>query len=748
MAKEIYPFLEYILEPDKDKRYKHAKDCGYYDPHDNFLIGESGGFLLNIKPGKFINTHLLHEVADFYRKEGVFTPFRIDSIPHRQFRKREAYRRRNGFSAPCWQNPDGSIEDVWITGGHYNFLNYTRMEMVDESTVIMTNGRATAKKYKDFPNFVDAQYWTWQVMKFAENNGFHLIIDKTRRGGFSYIMASDSANEINLSKHKVVIHVAYDNKYLIKKGGLSDFSIDTLRFYEEKTPFKRGIFSPTKEEFKLGYRLPNGVEASDDWDSSLFSVSAFQNPDCAIGKDAVKIKVEELSTMDNFDAFMTVTEPTMTVGSRITGCLMCWGTATATNMDTFEKNFYAPKNFGFMPFENVWDKDARNEVCGFFKSYAWGLEGELEDGRKGYDKDGNSDLEVGLQIAFKEREKKRKEAKTFSDYINYLGQRAIYPAESFNSTSENIFSSDGLNDWENKLRVDSSYKFYVDGELSIVNGVVSFKSNERIRKENPDKKTYDWIQGVPRKNNEDPHGCTRVWFPPEAEETDLGGGRVVKTIPQGTYVAIYDPVGLEKENKELTNRNSLNAMYVYEMPRELNGYKMKLCAARVGRLDKLEDDDNEFYKLCVWYNCIGTSLVEINRGETVSNFRRWKATKYLAHEPLFVWDASVGEKVGSAYGYSITPQKKVDGLRLLKELLYTVIGKDEFGNDICVYHRIYDYQTILELKKFNATGNFDRVSAHILLGIYCKSVNVDAEKKLQNRQKVVDEDDFMSRPWF
>ena len=60
--------------------------------------------------------------------------------------------------------------------------------------------------------------------------------------------------------------------------------------------------------------MKNGVEADDSWSSSLLSVSANNNPDCAIGKDAVTIKVEELSTMQNFDEFMNVTEPTMSDG--------------------------------------------------------------------------------------------------------------------------------------------------------------------------------------------------------------------------------------------------------------------------------------------------------------------------------------------------------------------------------------------------------------------------------------------------
>lgn len=751
MADGKYPFLEYIEEPDKEKKYKKASDCGWYDPHNNFLIGDSGGFLLNIRPGKFVNTELFNEAARTYQATGKYTQFKVDSIPHRQFRRRECDRRRNGFSAPCWQNPDGSIEDVWITGGHYNFLNYTRMERTDESSVIVTEHGATAKKIYSFPSFIDAQFWTWQIIEFCRRNGLHLIIDKTRRGGFSYIMAADSSNEVNLSKHKVVIHVAADNKYLIKQGGLSDFAVNNLKFFEEKTPFKRGIYSPTTDSFKLGYRMKNGVEADDSWSSSLLSVSANNNPDCAIGKDAVTIKVEELSTMQNFDEFMNVTEPTMTVGTRTTGTLMAWGTATAANMQIFEQNFYNPRAFGFMAFENVFDNDARNEVCGFFKSYAWGLEGEI-DGVKGFDEDGNSNLRIGLQLAARERIEKKKTAKTFAEYLNYLGQRALFPAESFSSASENIFSSEALNKFEDKLRVDNSYKFYTDGEL-FEDGTkkIYFKSNARIRIENPDMKTYDYIQGVPRRGNEDPHGCIRVWFAPEYEETYIGD-RLIRSILPGTYVAVYDPVGIDKDKKEITDRHSHNSIFVIEMPRERNGFKPKLCAAYYGRTERLEEADEKFYRLCKWYNCIGTGLVEINRGETVSNFRKWKATKYLGYEPLYVWDSTVKEKVSTSYGYNIgSSPKKLDGLRLLKEFLYEVIGKNEFGEDIYVFERFLDYQTILELKKFNAEGNFDRISSLILLGIYWKSIDIKGKRELASRKKVTednDKTDIFNRQWF
>ena len=742
-----YPFLDYILE-DKS-RYKKASEAGYVDPYDLFLIGDSGGFLMNINPQiKFVNTHLLTEMADYYRENNEYTSFKPNSIAHTKLRKREQYRRKHGFDAPCLLYPDGTIHNCHITGSHYNFLNYTRMERLDESSIIQGN-KNVATKHFDFPKFIDAQYWTFHVMEFVKNNGFHLIIDKTRRGGFSYIMASDSANTVNCNSRKVVIHVAADSKYLTDRGGLTDFAISDIRFYEEKSPFVRGILSTTKEDFRLGYKLRNGVEADNSWKSALLSVSAHNNPDCAIGKDAVVVKVEELSTMENFDDFMNVTEPAMRTGSFVTGTLMAWGTATSGNMQVFEQNFYNPLAFHFMPFENVWDGDARSEVCGFFKPYCWGLEG-LYQGVPGMDKDGNSNLSVGLQIAKQERLDKKASSKSYADYINYLGQYALMPSESFSSASENIFSSEELTAWEDRLRIDSDLRFFTDGMFDESKGKLEFISNARLAAEG--KTVYDWIQGVPRRGNEDPHGCVRIWFFPEYIERITPAGKV-KEIPEGLYSITYDPVGVDKEKNEITNKHSHNSISVWMNPHAINGFKSKKVAAYYGRPDRLEEADMICYQLARFYNCKGTTNVEINRGETVSNFKKWGATQYLAFEPVFVWDASIQEAYSKTYGYSIGDNaKKLNAIRLLKEYLYEEVGKDEEGNPVRNFHLIYDYQAILELKKWNSKGNFDRVSEMLLRGIEWKAAELKGLHDLENRQPLtaenIEENDILNRDWF
>ena len=746
-----YPFLNYINE-DKS-HYKTATEAGYDDPDNLFLIGDSGGFLLNIQPGdKFVNTYLFTEMADFYRKNKKYTFLKEDTIPHRQFRKREEYRRKHGISMPCLLR-NGKIQNVRITGDHYNFLNYTLMEQLDTNTAKSSDKASVGSKHYDFSKFIDAQFWTFHVMEFAIRNGFHLIIDKTRRGGFSYIMAASSANTINLQPRKVQIHVAADKKYLTSTGGLTDFTINNLRFYETKTPFVKGILSTDKENFRLGFKLPNGVVSPKSWNSALFSVSAMNNPDCAIGKDAVNVKVEELSTMENFDDFMNVTEPAMRTGSYVTGNLFCWGTATSGNMQVFEQNFYSPKSFGFMPFENVWDKDCRNEICGYFKSYAWGLQGQIGD-RYAMDADGNSDLEMGIRIAYKERKKKKETAKTFADYINYLGQYALMPAESFSSATENLFSSEELMAWEERLRTDNSFKFYADGWLFEEQGKVVFKTNSRIAAEGGKHNVdfYDWIEGVPRKGHEHPHGCIRKWFNPMNIQYTNKEGKLIFGTPPGLYSISYDPVGVNKENKLITNKHSHNSIKVWMNPCQYNGFKTALVAAYYGRPEKLEEADKVCLLLAKYYNCIDTTGVEINRGETVSNFTKWKALKYLMKDPVEIWDTSIKGSVVATYGVNMGDgTKKLEGLRLLKEMLYSVIGKDDLGNDVYLFQTIYDYQSILELKKWNSLGNFDRVSEMIIRALQWRLCDIEAAKELAHRKKLVTDDDkknILTRAWF
>lgn len=759
-----YPFYRYYYEENKGEHYIHAKDAGYIDPFDNFLIGDSGGFLLNIDPHKrFVNTHLLRPAAIEYEKNGTYCQFAVDSIPHINFRKQETLRRVVGYKAPCLLDTrTGKIEDVYITGEHYNFINYGQILKLDTKTLRIEQGKVTGRKIRGFPRFIDCQYWYFMIKQFCKDNGFFLINDKTRRGGFSYMEAIGSANYINLHANRAIIHAAADNKYLITSGGLSDFMKKQIIFYESSTPFKRGIASINVSDFILGYKdVSTGVVDNNSWNSACISVSTKNNPSAAVGKDAGEIKCEEMSEFDNFDDFMDVTEPTLKTGSVITGFLNAWGTAGKANAGwaVFEQNFYDPKARKFMHFENVWDKDSRHEVCGYFKPYCWGLEG-YKVGKDGeianltsLDDDGNSDIKLGFLIAEEERLDVKKTSKSFSKYISYCGQYANMPSESFSSVSENIFSEklgEQLDKWEQELKMNKKYNFYIDGKfVEYDDENFEFVSNERIAATGGkfNKDFFDYIKNVPRHSNENPEGCVRKWFSPIKVEYTTKSGELTKGTPPGIYSISYDPVGLDKNKNELTNKHSHNSIEVWMNPCIYNGYKPKLVATYYGRPDSLEQADRICYCLARMYNCIGTTCVETNRGETVTNFKKWRAIKYLAYHPVWLWDTNIKSKVSSTIGYNVGSDiVKLDGLRMLAEMLSTVIGKFPDDSDMLILHTIYDYPSILEMKKWSLTGNFDRVSSMIVRGIEWAANNKFAQNEMQQRKKAEPKEDWWSRP--
>lgn len=750
------PFVNYVFE-DKSG-YKTASDAGFHDPDGDFLVGESGGFLLNIN-FKFVDTHLLRAAAIYYEKYKRYTDYPIDSPPHRRFRIQEEYRRNNGFTANCKllykdiplyerlinsgkiKEAKALVKPLRISGEHYNFINYASIRQLDESSVVISKeGKVSAKKKEDIPLFFGSQYWWYKSKEFARNNGYHLIVGKARRGGFSYMEACGSANTVNLNPGSTVIHCAADKKYLTQGRSISNMTLSQLEYYELKTPFLRGFISRDVEDVQLGFKKKDGTNAG--YQSHVISVTTGPaNPDVAIGKDAIEIKCEELSAFPTFDEFMNVTEPTTRTGSITTGLITAWGTGGSkeAKWEVFEKNFYNPSSYSFMPFENVWDKDSRGLICGFFKPYIESLQGYNKEGEASLDKDGNTNYRVAIQISNEEREAYKAKTTSILKYILYCGQYANMPSESFSSTTDNIFASPELSIHINNVRHNPDYKFYVDGVIVDTPSGLKFESN--ISLFNKGLKTHPYIEDVPPKSGVDKIGCIRMFMPPYK---DPKTGKV-----PDIYTISYDPIGRAREDEkdQLVSRKSFNSATVWMNPNDYFPQVTKLRIANYfGRPNTLEEADAVVRDLSLLYG-EASILAEIDRGETRSNFKKWGLMRLLAKEPTVVWDNKVKATASTNYGIVLGNDiRKAQGLRLLYELLYTTIGADADGNPIYVFHKCGDLSFLLELQKWNNIGNFDRVSDAIIEAFTTKKQNILAAIKIKTRKKV--EESILTRAWY
>lgn len=723
-TKEFHPFIAYCLE-DKLK-YPSAKSKGYIDPDDDFLIGNSGGFLMNIN-FTFVDTYLLREAASEYEKEKSYIDAEIDSPLYDSFRLREEHRRKYGYTASCKKLRDGTIIDLRITGSHYNFLNYGRMKRTDDESIT----GLTATKSEGFPDFIDAQYWKHKIDEFCKNNGFNFVGGKSRRGGFSYMEGIDSANIINLYKKSVVIHCAFDKKYIV--GGektLTKMTIDQLQFYEQHTPFFRcgkqedgtaaGFLRKDDEDILLGYReggIDKGIL------SNLVSVSFGQSTDVAIGKDALAIKIEELSNAPNLEAFMNVTDPATTAGDYKTGIIKGWGTAGSKEGSwlEFEKWFSNPGMWNGMKFENVWDRDSRHITCGFFKPFIWGLEGEVK-GVKALDKDGNSNLELSLIISNRRRKDYWEKHKNKSKYLGHCAQYANSPNEAFSASVDNIFSSEELNQHIIRVKTDPDLKFYRDGMLHRQDKNIVFIPNERAMVENKVRnieeqyKVHDYIEEYPLTSaTKDVYGCIREWYPPY---------KVDGVVPKGLYRIELDPFAIDKDRKLITKRDSLCSIRVEVVTNNIIPSLSNVCVATyAGRPEDTEMCSIIAILMSEYYGNAEV-LAEVDRGTTVSDFKKHKKMQLLTKEPAIVWDNKIDTNT-LRYGMTIgTTDRKLDGLGYVQEDLYEVRKVDEDGSPILGLHYELDLPFLLELQKFNGISNADRLSCKILGSYHRKMLSL------------------------
>ena len=402
----------------------------------------------------------------------------------------------------------------------------------------------------------------FKVKEFAKNNGFHLIVGKSRRAGFSYVEAFDAADEINLYPRVTVILGAFDKKYLTQGDATSKMASNYLQFFEENTNFVRYIaVNDTEEEIQLGYK-ESGSKFISGFKSKILVVTFMNNPDAAIGKDAVQIKLEELSNFPNFDEMMDVTEPTTRAGKFLVGQITGFGTGGSDDAkwEIFSRNFYNPFGYGFMPFENIWEAKKRNKCCGYWKSYLLDLEPYI-------DEHGNSLLYKTAEIT-KEEDESSKKTKSPKAYIKWRSQYARTPGEAFADNEENIYSSPELN--EHVKNVETMDKYWLDGDLirtniledGIVKSKLKFFTNSEIEVLYPDRARHYHIDDVPFKANSDISGCIRIYKHPI---------KVNGVIPNKLYRAWHDPYGIDKDLRTVNKSNSLGCTYIFERTHNLDG---------------------------------------------------------------------------------------------------------------------------------------------------------------------------------
>ena len=734
------PFIDYILEDKESYKPLSSSICRFtgkpwIDRDNDFLIGESGGVLMKID-FVFVGTEIFSRVADFYEKHGCYCLEPDDSPNVIKFWQREMDRRVKGVQAYCKlyikdipaylaaksdAERKALLHKVRITGDHYNYLNYGRIERAPnekERKQLDKEGRFKVNTVEGFPRFWDGDYWNFKIDELIANNSCNLCKAKARRKGFSYKRGSQAANTINANKNVTVTLAADQMDYLTEKGATSYMVKVNLDWYEDKTYWRRGYLSENFDKgIELGYKKSKEGQKAFGFRSKLLSVAIGKNESAAVGKKAIETDFEEAGKCPNLQKALDVMMSNSESGAMRIGTIRVYGTGgtKGANWEAFSNCFYNPGKNDMLPMENIWDANSRHAVCGFFFPQIWDYEPFIEDG--------NSLLFASWKDDYDKKRGAEKE-KDAGEYNIYVGQRANSPNEAFTNTQENIFHSPELTNHINAIKYDNSNHFYEDGWYILDDGRVRFVTKQECieRAIFGSDRFHEYITDVPHNSKTDVHGCIREFYSPIPNDGSL-------------YFISYDPYRVDKNKEEVSTKNSLASFQVWMRTNSKTPYMGKrLVASYCGRLDTMEAVDKLVLYACLRWNC--KVLYEAGTGELVTNFKKWGYRDKLLKDPSSYINRSVDGPRITGYGIVIGDGDiKLEGMRMVRDFLYEIVGKTSDDTPIYRFNQIYDISFLLELDRFIFGRNADRLSSAIVAMFEFRKDSLLLEREANSKSK-------------
>jgi len=698
----------------------------------------------------FINTSELTKTARYFEQHGVYTKADpvYDKYAYNRFWDEEEERRRHGMTIPgeLYKDDDGvfHLRNIHVTGEHYGYLNYGRINRVPEELLIQDTD--SSEEYFDeisqqtqagakevtFPDFWDGDFYYFKAIELARKLGKHLVVGKARRKGYSYKNGWICANRADLYPDSVTGITAYDADSLYPKGTFS-MADDYLQWIYEHTDWSKRRLRDSKEGFiKFGYKYKSSSSVERGYKSSIIAVPfGPAQPGAMRGKDAALVIVEEAGKARNLADFLESTLPTLKAGRFITGLMIVFGTGGGDDAfwEHFEELFYDPASSDFLLFENLFDKDAEEEGCGFYMPDFANKEGF-------YDKDGNSMTREAAtyEISIRKMLKKKGKIKKLRDRSM---EYSFSPSEAFSRSSDNIFPSEIIEQCISNIKRNALKRNLGRSGLLAYNerGNVIFK-DARFLEEAELLRFHPEINDLKLKPSKDNHGSF-VQF--RAPYRDANGN-----VPDNLYRIWHDPFGIDKDNKDMTSKHSFGCTYVYERVNTFTkGRGGKLVGVYIGRPETTDAYNEILYKIAQYYN--GKILYEKNTKGTYDFFRQREALHYLTEEPVSIFDKENEGSMKPNYGIQINDQRKRDGAVYLKDKLLEKVDTDEHGNDILFVHQIPDINLLKELQKWSLKGNFDRVST-LIVGMF--DIREQYFVEVEDTMPTTDMESFFNREMF
>lgn len=235
-----------------------GQEIEYFDASLSYEL--TGYKPINEHQGLDFNPSWFTEARDTFNRTGHYTEHKNGTKAFSDF-WREQYRRcRDGFT----------VNGYTITGDHYFFLNFYRLENNDPDSL----KEAGASRSIIFPNFMEGQYQWFHYLSMAKKLRLNACMMKAREAGYSQIEAAIIAKNYTVNRGSINVCCAFAQVQLDK---LLDKVWTALSFLDDNTDggFSKGRVIDTALLKKSGqFKMINGVKTPTGWGSVIQGIVA------------------------------------------------------------------------------------------------------------------------------------------------------------------------------------------------------------------------------------------------------------------------------------------------------------------------------------------------------------------------------------------------------------------------------------------------------------------------------------------
>ena len=584
------------------------------------------------------------------------------------------------------------------------------------------NKRTRRERIFDFPNFWDYDWYYYNAVEQAEDEGKHMAVLKCRQRGYSFKGASMLVRNYELIPGSKSFAVASEQKFLIGDGLLTK-AWQIMDFIDKHTAWSKQRLTSTRMERVSGYKVTDefGKQTEQGYLSSITGITLKNDPERLRGTRGKLVLFEEGGKFPNLETAWRIEQPAVeTDDGKAFGLLIAYGTGgtEGASFDGLKNLFYQPEAFNILGFNNIWDDGREDTKCGFFVPSWSNMEGEDGDGRKLMDSDGNSIKELAVEELIRQRNKVKDGGATQQSIDRFISERPLKPQEAVLELGKNIFPR--------KLLMDQLTRIRTNRKLQSMKHIVDLTWDGNGKVQAVEKKSGD-ITTYHLKKDDKPDGSVVIWEYP------------IEDPPFGLYIGGCDPYDHDE-----SFTNSLGSTFIFKRVQAGEAWTDVIVAEYTGRPNTAEEYYENVRKLLTLYNA--RLLFENERKGIYPYFTNKHCDYLLADQPdKVITEVFKNSNVQRRKGCHMTKQIRAYGEGLILEWMM-----EEYEPGHPNIERIYSEPLIEELIENDGVRNVDRVIALCMVMIYREElyqIKVTAAKE-QNKQVELFELPLFSSQWW